>query len=206
MSTAVSNWSQSVRSLAGRDVVVDRRARMAVGIVAFALATVFGAQIAVPVPLTPVPITLQTLFVILAGAVLGPRGGAASMALYVGIGAMGAPVFSNGGAGIAWLLGPTGGYLLSYPASAFVVGVVTAPGKKKSEKSAASALLLIAGLVLGVLVQYVGGLTQLALLTGRSLDEVIAMGALPFLFGDGVKIATAAWIARGMRSTSFGAL
>jgi biotin transport system substrate-specific component len=175
---------------------------MAVGIVAFALATVFGAQIAVPVPLTPVPITLQTLFVILAGAVLGPRGGAASMALYVGVGALGAPVFSNGHAGLAWLLGPTGGYLLSYPASAFVVGLVTAPWKRGK----ASVLLLVAGLLVGVLVQYAGGLTQLALITGRPLDEVVAMGALPFLFGDGVKIATAAWIARGMRSTSFGDL
>jgi biotin transport system substrate-specific component len=182
-----------------RDVIVDRRARLAIGIVAFALAAVFGAQIAVPVPLTPVPITLQTLFVILAGAVLGPRAGAASMALYVGLGAAGAPVFSNGGAGIPWLLGPTGGYLLSYPASAFIVGVTTAAWRRKQ----ASSLVLIGGLMLGVLVQYAGGLLQLALLTGRPFAEVVAMGALPFLFGDAVKIATAAWIAQGMRSTSF---
>jgi hypothetical protein len=105
----MSTLSQSLRTWAVRDVVVDRRARQAVGIVAFALATVFGAQVAVPVPLTPVPITLQTLFVILAGVVMGPRAGAASMALYVGAGALGAPVFSNGGAGLGWLLGPTGG-------------------------------------------------------------------------------------------------
>jgi biotin transport system substrate-specific component len=182
--------------------VVDRRARLAVGIVAFALATVFGAQIAVPVPLTPVPITLQTLFVILAGAVLGPRAGAAAMALYVGVGAMGAPVFSNGGAGVPWLLGPTGGYLLSYPLSAFVVGVTTSPWRRRQ----ASALLLMAGLLLGVVVQYAGGLLQLSLLTGRPFGEVAAMGALPFLFGDAVKIATAAWIAQGMRSTSFSEL
>jgi biotin transport system substrate-specific component len=184
------------------DVVVDRRARMAVGVVALALATFFGAQIAVPVPLTPVPITLQTLFVILSGAVLGAYGGAAAMALYVGVGAMGAPVFANGGAGIAWLLGPTGGYLLSYPASAFVVGAVASPWKYERRSIA----FLITALVLGVLVQYTGGLLQLALLTGRPLAEVFAMGALPFLFGDGVKIVTAAWIARGMRQTSFGDL
>ena len=92
VSSAVSRTSQSLRSWGSRDVVVDRRARLGVGIVAFALAAVFGAQIAVPVPLTPVPITLQTLFVILAGVVLGPRAGAASMALYVGMGAPSAPM------------------------------------------------------------------------------------------------------------------
>ena len=202
MSTAVSGKSQSLRSWAVKEVVVDRRARVAVGIVAFALAAVFGAQIAVPVPFTPVPITLQTLFVILAGVVLGPRAGAASMALYVGMGAMGAPVFSNGGAGIAWLLGPTGGYLLSYPASAFLAGSIASPWRSRR----GSAAFLLAGLVAGVLLQYAAGLVQLAALTGRPFGEVLAMGALPFLFGDAVKIATAAWIARGMRSTSFGEL
>lgn len=198
----MSTLAESLRSWAVKDVVVDRRARLAVGIVAFALATVFGAQIAVPVPLTPVPITLQTMFVILAGVVLGPRAGAASMALYVGVGAMGAPVFSNGGAGMAWLLGPTGGYLLSYPASAFAAGWIASPWRVGRGPLA----LLLAGLATGVLVQYAGGLLQLALLTGRPFAEVLAMGALPFLFGDAVKIVTAAWIARGMRSTSFGEL
>jgi biotin transport system substrate-specific component len=202
MSTAASTKARSLRSLAVSEVVVDRRARLAVGIVAFALATVFGAQIAVPVPLTPVPITLQTLFVILAGVVLGPRAGAASMALYVGAGAMGAPVFSNGGAGVAWLVGPTGGYLLSYPASAFAAGWIAS----RWRAGRGSTLLLLAGLVFGVVVQYSSGLAQLTLLTGRPFGEVLAMGALPFLFGDAVKIVTAAWIARGMRSTSFGDL
>ena len=198
----MSTLSQSLRTWAVKDVVVDRRAQRAVGIAAFAVATVLGAQIAVPVPLTPVPITLQTLFVILAGVVLGPGAGAASMALYVGVGALGAPVFSNGGAGIPWLLGPTGGYLLSYPASAFVAGWVASGWRSRG----GSWLLLLAGLTLGVLVQYAGGLSQLALLTGRPFGEVLAMGALPFLFGDAVKIVTAAWIARGMRATTFGNL
>jgi biotin transport system substrate-specific component len=194
----MSTLAQSLRSRALQDVVVDRRARLAVGVAAFAVASAFGAQIAVPVPLSPVPITLQTLFVILAGVVLGPRAGAASMALYVGAGAMGAPVFSNGGAGLAWLLGPTGGYLLTYPASAFVAGWIA--GRR------GSMLRIGLGLTVGVLIQYAGGLTQLWALTGQPIGAVLGMGALPFLFGDVVKIATAAWIARGMRATSFGDL
>ena len=145
-----------------------------------------------------VPITLQTLFVILAGAVLGPRAGAASMALYVGAGALGAPVFSNGGAGLPWLLGPTGGYLLTYPASAFAVG--WAAGRQGSMPQ------LLAALTLGVFVQYAGGLAQLAAITGQPFAQVLAMGAVPFLFGDVVKIVTAAWVARGLCSTSFGTL
>ena len=197
----MSTMVESLRSWASQDVVVDRRARIAVGVAAFALATAFGAQIAVPVPLTPVPITLQTLFVILAGVVLGPRAGAASMALYVGAGALGAPVFSNGHAGIPWLLGPTGGYLLSYPLSAFVAGWVA---RRRGYPYTIPRAL--AGLTLGVLVQYAGGLAQLALLTGESFGAVLAMGALPFLFGDAVKVVTAAWIAKGLRSTSFGEL
>lgn len=194
----MSTRAQSLGSWAVQEVVADRRARVSIGVVAFALAAVFGAQIAVPVPFTPVPITLQTLFVILAGVVLGPRAGAASMALYVGAGALGAPVFSNGGAGLAWLLGPTGGYLLTYPASAFAAGWVAGPH--------ASMLRVCAGLTLAVVIQYAGGLAQLAALTGEPFGAVLAMGALPFLFGDAVKIVTAAWLARGLRATSFGTL
>ncbi len=194
----MSSIAHTLKTWAVQDVIVDRRARTAIGVIAFAVATVFGAQIAVPVPFTPVPITLQTLFVILAGVVLGPRAGAASMALYVGAGALGAPVFSNGGAGFAWLLGPTGGYLLSYPASAFAAGWIA--GRR------GAMLRVIAGLTTGVLIQYAGGLAQLAALTGEPLGVVLAMGAIPFLFGDAVKIVTAAWIARGMRATSFGDL
>ena len=194
----MSTIAHTLRTWAVQDIIVDRRARTAVGVVAFAVATVFGAQIAVPVPFTPVPITLQTLLVILAGVVLGPRAGAASMALYVGAGALGAPVFSNGGAGLPWLLGPTGGYLLAYPASAFLAGWIA--GRR------GSTLRTLAGLTAGVLVQYAGGLAQLVALTGEPLGVVLAMGAVPFLFGDAVKIVTAAWLARGMRATSFGDL
>ncbi|MFN2327253.1 MAG: biotin transporter BioY, partial [Gemmatimonadales bacterium] len=79
-------------------------------VAAFALATAFGAHVAVP--LTPVPVTLQTLFVVLAGAMLGPRLGAASQIAYLGMGIAGLPVFV-GGFGLAYLAGPTGGYLLA---------------------------------------------------------------------------------------------
>jgi biotin transport system substrate-specific component len=187
--------SVSLRVWALKDVVVSRRPRAAVGVVAFALATTFGAQVAVHVPGTPVPITLQTLFVILAGVVLGPRLGALSVALYVAVGAAGAPVFSNGGAGIPWLLGPTGGYLLAAPLSAAVSGLVAGRSPRL--------LRALAGLVLGTATLYLGGIAQLGLLTGQSIPSLLAMGVLPFMIGDAVKICAALWLVRMLRSTSF---
>jgi biotin transport system substrate-specific component len=176
-------------------VVVDPRARAAVGVVAFALATTFGAQVAVPLPGTPVPITLQTLFVVLSGVVLGPRLGALSAMTYLLVGAAGAPVFSNGGAGVPWLLGPTGGYLLAAPAAA--------AGAGWGAGANGSALRSLAGLTLGVVARYVGGISWLFAVPGRPLGEVLALGVVPFVIGDAAKVLAAFWIARGARRTSF---
>jgi biotin transport system substrate-specific component len=187
----MSTVSESMRSWAFHGVVADRRARYAVGVVAFALATAFGAQVAVRLPWTPVPVTLQALFVILAGVVLGPRLGAAAMAAYVTVGAMGAPVFSNGGAGLPWLFGPTGGYLLAAPAAAFVAGAVS--GRE------AHAWRLLAGLVLGVATMYAGGVAQLMAVTGQGPGAALAMGVIPFIVGDATKIGLAFFGVRSAR-------
>src|SRR5690606_22583247 len=159
------------------------------------LATAFGAQVGIPLPLTPVPITLQTFFVVLAGVLLGPRLGALSIGAYVSAGAAGLPVFSNGGAGLPWLLGPTGGYLLAAPLGALVAGLVAG-----RERGAARTL---AGLALGAAAMYAGGVAQLALLTGEPLGVVVSLGVTPFLAGDGVKILAALAVARSARGSSF---
>src|SRR4051794_38926052 len=97
-------------------VVPRNRQLTVVGVVGFAATVALGAQIAIPIPGTPVPFTLQPLAVVLAGLCLGPVAGAASMALYLLVGALGAPVFSPIGApGVLRLIGPTGGYLFAYP-------------------------------------------------------------------------------------------
>ena len=179
----MSSFTETIRSRAVQPVVEDARMRTALGIVAFALMTAFSAQIAVVLPWTPVPVTLQPLMVVLAGVVLGARAGAVAMAAYVTIGALGAPVFSNGAAGLPWLLGPTGGYLLAAPASAFMAGWVA--GRN------GGALRLLAGLTVGVATMYVGGVAQLMGLTGQGLAHALALGAVPFLVGDVTKIAFA---------------
>ena len=123
--------------------------------------------------------------------VLGPRLGAIAMASYVTVGALGAPVFSNGGAGLPWLFGPTGGYLLAAPAAAFVAGAVA--GRE------ARPVRLAGGLVLGVGTMYLGGVIQLMALTGRGLTEALALGVVPFLVGDVTKIALAFFAVGAMR-------
>lgn len=191
----MSNVAETLRALAIQDVVVDPRARAGLGVTAFALATAFGAQVGIPLPLTPVPMTLQTFFVVLAGVLLGPRLGALSIGAYVAAGAAGLPVFSNGGAGLPWLLGPTGGYLLAAPVAALVAGAVAgrerAPGRT------------LAGLVLGTATMYAGGVAQLTLQTGEPLGVVAALGVTPFLAGDAAKILAALMVVRLARGSSF---
>jgi biotin transport system substrate-specific component len=190
----MSTVARTLRGWALHEVIVDHRARLCVGVAAFVLATAFGAQVAIPLPGTPVPITLQTLFVILAGVVLGPRAGAYAMAAYVGVGALGAPVFAGGGAGLPWLLGPTGGYLLAAPAAAYAAGRVAPLG--------ASATRQLVGLTLGVAVMYVGGVSQLMLVTGQSLGAVIGLAIVPFMVGDAAKVLLALGVARAARRSS----
>ena len=165
-----------------------RRALELAGIVAGALAVALASQVAVPLPGTPVPMTLQALAVLLAGGLLGARRGAASLVLYLVLGASGLPVFTPYGApGLARLFGPTGGYLLAYPFAAALVGWVVArfPGWKG----------LVAGPVLGMIAVHAGGLAQLVVLTG-SARLAFTAGTVPFVLEDTVKAGLAALILR----------
>src|SRR5437899_7752418 len=118
----------AARALGGTEVTLEgKEVRPLVRIllvIGFALLTCAGAKITIPLPFTRVPATLQTLPVLLAGALLGARAGAASQALYVGLGIAGLPVFALPGTGPGYLLGPTGGFLVGFVVAAFVTGQV----------------------------------------------------------------------------------
>jgi len=148
-----------------------------------ALAIAVAAQVAIPVPGTPVPMTLQPLAVLIVGGLLGPRYGAASAALYVMMGAVGLPVFTPGGLpGFARLTGPTGGYLLSYPVAAFVTGRLASTSLTRCFLAAAAGLFIILA----------AGTAQLAIISGR--DTAMTLGFLPFVIKDVGSVVVAALI------------
>jgi len=155
-------------------------ARRVIAVLLGATLVTIAAQIAIPLPGTPVPMTLQPLAVLLVGGLLGPGLGASTMLLYLALGAAGLPVFTPYGLpGVARLLGPTGGYLLAYPVAAFVVGRIAGDGRRVARL----ALAALAGLAL----IHLGGLAQLVLLTG-SVSGAARLGTLPFVLSDLMKV------------------
>ena len=148
-----------------------------------ALLVSVAAQVVVPLPITPVPFTLQPLAVLVVGGLLGARRGAAALALYLAMGLVGLPVFAAGGSGIARLMGPTGGYLLAFPLAAAITGAVAGarPGLMRALFACA----------LGMVAIHVGGAAQLAALGGDA-GAVFRLGFVPFLTGDLLKIGLAA--------------
>ena len=152
-------------------------------IVIGSLLTALAARVTIPLPFTPVPITGQTFAVLLTGAVLGSRRGAASMALYVAQGLAGLPVFAGGKAGLAVLLGPTGGYLIGFIVAAFVTGWLAEHGWDRRPLTTALAM------VLGNVVIYLFGVSWLAAFVG--VERAPLLGLVPFLPGDLFKILLA---------------
>ena len=149
-----------------------------------------GAYISIPVG--PVPIVLQNMFVFLAGLLLGSRWGLASVGVYLLAGACGLPVFAGGMGGIGRIVGPTGGYLIGYLPAVFIIGYL-------SKKGAARISIDIIAMVCGTIVLYACGVTWLKTLTGMPWPKALAVGMYPFLIGDVLKIVAAATIARGLR-------
>lgn len=194
--TADPTASLSGSRLVGAAEALSPAARRAIGVGAFAVLTALGARVAVPLPGTPVPFTFQVVAVLLAGWMLGPRLAAASQGAYLAAGAAGLPVFAAGG-GLAYLLGPTGGYLLAYPAAAAVAGLAASRDAGWLRQAAA-----LAG---GVAVIHAGGAAWLAAVAGH--EAALAAGVLPFLGLDGIKALLVLLLGRrvgGRARTFFG--
>lgn len=161
-------------------------------VVFVAAATAAAAQLSVPLPFTPVPLTLQDTVVLLGGAALGSRLGMAAQLLYLAAGILGLPVFAASAVlpqGMLRLLGPTGGYLLSYPLAAFLAGRLAERGFDR--RYATSVLAMIAGLA----VIFAFGVTWLALFArpaALGFDAALRAGFYPFLLGDVFKILAGA--------------
>ena len=155
---------RSVETTAGR---FPRVLGVGIGI----LALVVSARVRVPLPWTPVPVTLQDLVALACGAILGARAGVLATAAYIGLGAVGLPVFASG-AGLVYLAGPTGGYLLGFIAAAALVGFLRPVGRRWS------ALLLV--LLAGEALIHALGVFYLSQSSGMSLKAAFVAGSLTF--------------------------
>jgi len=164
--------------------------RMMVYASLFAALTAVGAFLAIPIG--PVPIVLQNMFVFLAGLLLGGRWGLASVGVYLLAGACGLPVFAGGLGGISRFIGPTGGYLIGYLPAVFLIGTM-------SQKANPRIISDVLAMICGTLVLYVCGVSWLKIVSGMSPAKALALGMYPFLIGDALKIAAAAVIARALR-------
>ena len=157
------------------------------------MAAVTAAAAQIAIPLQPVPFTLQVLAVILCGLLLGSRVGALAQAIYVLVGAVGVPVFSNFTGGLGHVLGPTGGYLISYPLAAAVAGLAA-----NSVATSPRARALLTGFLwgcAGLAVIYVFGTTWLALVANLTPAQAVATAVAPFLAFDLIKVALATIVA-----------
>jgi biotin transport system substrate-specific component len=175
-----------------RAIEASRQVALVVGA---SLVIALCARITIPLlPLTPVPLTVQNLGVLLVGLLLGSRRGFAALALYLGEGAVGLPVFSQsptGLVGIAHLFGPTGGFLLAYPFVAFLAGYIFERGAKSFLRAA------LAGLLAEILL-FAGGLTGLYLYT-HSLAKAAYFGLYWFIAAEIIKVMLAAAVASRFR-------
>jgi len=145
------------------------------------------AQVKIPLPFTPVPLTGQTFAVLLIGATLGSKRGAASMLLYFALGAFGLPVFAGGASGLAYLSGATFGYLIGFVMAAYIIGLLAERGLERNVRTS------LIPFVVGTVIIYVCGIAWLALILG-SFNQAITAGLLPFLLGDAVKLLAAALV------------
>lgn len=148
-----------------------------------------GAYIAIPIG--PVPIVLQNMFVLLAGVILGPLWGLACVGVYLLMGLLGLPVFAGGLSGIGRIFGPTGGYLVGYLPAVFVCGFISSRLKNSFSGN-------LIGLLTGSLVVYAVGIPWLKIAYALTWQKTLAAGMYPFLVADALKMLAAAMIARSL--------
>jgi len=187
---AVSTGTEEVE-LVGQEVVgnLGRAALFAAMVGAF-------AYVSFPNPFSPAPVTLQVLGVFLAGIFLGPVWGGTSIALYLAAGAVGAPIFQGGSAGIGALLGSTAGYLWSYPVAAIAVGAIVHGGLTLGDPREVGLVRLVGAMLVGTAIVYAMGIAGFVVILGMGVVEAFFAGAAAFIPAEAFKIAAAVGIVR----------
>lgn len=166
-------------------IVPRTRVSVVALVVGFALLTALMAQVRLPLPFTPVPVTGQTFAVLLSGAALGWRLGTASQGLYVALGALGLPFYAGGNSGWEYATGSTGGYLVGFVVAAFVVGHLA---ERRQDRTVATA---VPAFLTGTVIIYLFGVSWLARSLGVGAVEAMELGMVPFVVGDLAKVVLA---------------
>ncbi len=184
-----SEWGNHVQTYAPSVLstrILPRRAAItATLVIGFALLTAAAAQVRVPLPFTPVPVTGQTFAVLLAGATLGSRAGAASQGLYILLGLVGLPFFQGGNGGWDYATGPTLGYLIGFVVAAAAIGLLA---ERKQDRTIATAL---PAFLAGSFVIYLFGVGWLMVSLQTDHTDALVKGLVPFVVGDLLKVALA---------------
>lgn len=160
----------------------------------FAALTAILSQISIPLPFTPVPINLATISVLLSGALLKKNDAAISQLVYTLLGVVGLPVFANFSAGIGIIVGPTGGYILGYIATALIVGIII-------EKFNRTFIAYILSMCIGIITCYTLGTLWYMFITKTNLLSSLVMCVLPFIPGDIIKIIICSILAKRLHNT-----
>jgi len=179
----------SITYLYNRDIISSKRILGCLGAFTLILLLSIGAYIRLPLPFTPVPITLQTFFVILGAAFLGRKYATIGVLGYIFLGGLGLPIFQGYGSGFLHIAGPTGGYLIGFIAAAFVIGSVI-----NLYKSQSSFLWTLFSMTLGQILIYLFGITWLCAILKISLYKAVLLGFVPFIPGALFKLIAASFI------------
>ncbi|MBN3038623.1 MAG: biotin transporter BioY [Candidatus Omnitrophica bacterium] len=171
-----------------KDFIVDKNLSKLIGLISFIVLTALGAFVRIPLPFTPVPITLQTFFVLLAAAFLGRSWGTFSQLGYLALGILGLPIFSNAASGLLAISGPTGGYLFGFVFGSWLIGHFM------SRTKVLSFARIFMVMSLGLAVIYVWGCLWLEILFKLGLRETLMLGFWPFLPGAVLKLSAASFI------------
>ncbi|MBA7670477.1 hypothetical protein ES703_78623 [subsurface metagenome] len=175
-----------------REISLPNVLSWAMGVAIFTTLTTLGAFVRIPLPFTPVPLTLQTFFVLLGGAMLGSAAGSSSQSLYLILGASGLPVFAGARGGLSHLAGPTGGYLIGFVVAAYLVGKVV---ERKD-----SSIWLILAMLAGTGVIYLLGGLRLAHFLRIGIKQTLYLGVIPFLPGDILKFISVVLVYKLIRA------
>ena len=165
----------------------------------FAALTAVCTFINIPLPFTPIPINLATMAVFLSGGLLGPKYGALSQIVYIMIGCIGLPIFSNYQGGVGVLVGPTGGYLAGYILGAFVVGILLKVLTSNKEKNRTYIPKIVLSCIAGMLTYFALGTIWFMNLTNTGLWASLVMCVFPFILGDLLKITAATLLITALR-------